>query len=230
MEFLFSKKLRGGSSGGSTLQYVDVQSIKDDVVVLNNGSMRAVLLVSSLNFDLKSSDEQEAIVGAFQNFLNSLDFPLQIVVSSRKFNITPYLQMLEKSEKNQRNELLRLQTAEYHSFIKNLTEVTNIMTKLFYVVIPFAPIENTRGGFLDRVSSTFNPRQSVMEHRELFETYKNQLFQRLDHVAAGLSATGVRVTALSTDELIELLYNAYNPSSFTHAIIKDVSEIEIEQI
>lgn len=228
MEFLFSKKLRDGGAGASTLKYVDVQSIKDDTVVLNNGALRAVLLVSSLNFDLKSSDEQEAIIGAYQNFLNSLDFPLQIVVSSRKFNITPYLAMLEKAERAQRNELLRLQTAEYHSFIKNLTEVSNIMTKSFYVVIPFAPVESKRGGFLDRVSGTLNPRQTVLEHRELFETYKNQLFQRLDHVAAGLSATGVRVTALSTDELIELLYNAYNPSSFTHAIIKDIANIEIE--
>lgn len=211
----------------STLKYVDIQTIKDGVVVLKNGSLRAVLLVSSINFDLKSSDEQTAIVGAYQNFLNSLDFPIQIVISSRKLNIRPYLENLKESEKRQRNELLKIQTSEYRAFVQHLTEITNIMSKYFYIVVPFSPIESESGGILNKLSSLLNPSQVVTERRELFETYKNQLWQRLDHIAAALGGTGLHFTTLDTDELIELFYNAYNPSVFAQSAIKNIEKTEL---
>lgn len=223
----------GGSEenvGSSTLRYVDIKTIRDGVVVLNDGSMRAVLLVSSVNFDLKSSDEQVAIIGAYQNFLNSLDFPVQIVISSRKLNISPYTELLKEKAREQRNELLKIQIVEYREFIKNLTEVTNIMSKFFYLVIPFAPIEDESEGMLGKISKAINPSQNVTEHEELFETYKNQLWQRVDHAAAALGGTGLHFTTLNTDELIELYYGMYNPSEYAQATIKDINKSEIQKL
>ncbi len=218
------------NTGMSTLKYVEIKTIRDGVVVLKSGALRAVLLVSSINFDLKSSDEQTAIIGAYQNFLNSLDFPLQIVVSSRKLNIKPYTEMLKEKAREQKNELLKIQITEYREFIKNLTELTNIMSKYFYLVIPFAPVEDESDGMLGKLSKAIHPSQNVVEHEELFETYKNQLWQRVDHVAAALGGTGLHFTTLNTDELIELYYNMYNPSEYAHSSIKDVTQSDVQQL
>lgn len=219
-----------GGTGTSTLRYVEIKTIKDGVVVLKDGALRAVLLVSSVNFDLKSSDEQVAIIGAYQNFLNSLDFPIQIVVSSRKLNIAPYTDLLKEKAREQRNELLKIQILEYREFIQNLTEITNIMSKYFYLVVPFAPVENEGEGMLGRISKAVHPAQNISEHEELFETYKNQLWQRVDHVAAGLGGTGLHFTTLNTDELIELFYGMYNPSEYAQVTIKDIKNSEVEEL
>ncbi|MEI7891165.1 MAG: hypothetical protein WCI36_04345 [bacterium] len=229
MESLHANNLTsGGVAGGSTQKYVDVEEVRDGVIILKNGSLRAVLLVSSINFDLKATEEQDSIISQYQNFLNSLDFPMQVVISSRKLNIDPYLDYLKKKEKILTNELLRLQLAEYSNFIKNLADVSNIMSKFFYVVIPFYPVESSSGGLLDKFFGSSGGQMAVEKRRELFDTYKNQLWQRVDHVIAGLSGTGVRVTPLKTDELIELLYNSYNPSTHNNSIIRDIDKVELK--
>lgn len=220
-------KPKNKASASSTQKYVDAEEIRDDIIVLKSGALRAILLVSSLNFDLKSSEEQEALIAQYQTFLNSLDFPIQIVVSSRRFNIEPYLALLQEQEKVQPNELLRFQISEYKNFIKNLTEVSNIMSKFFYVVVPFSPVEDQQGGLLDKLTGIFQPKQTVGLHGDLFETYKSQLLQRVNHIEAALSGTGVRVTQLNTEEIIELLYNSYNPSLFTTAVVKNIENIEL---
>lgn len=228
MESLHSNNLTGGATGGlSTQKYVDVEEVRDGVIILKNGSLRAVLLVSSINFDLKATEEQDSIISQYQNFLNSLDFPMEIMISSRKLNINPYLDYLKKKETQLTNELLSMQLAEYSNFIKNLASVSNIMSKYFYVVVPFHPVENTKTGILDRLFGSTNSQMAVAKRRELFDTYKNQLWQRVDHVSAGLSGTGVKVTPLKTEELIELLYNSYNPSMHNNTIIKDIDKVEL---
>jgi type IV secretory pathway VirB4 component len=228
MESLHSKKnTSGGTAAQSTQKYVDVEEVRDGAIILKDGSLRAVLLVSSINFDLKATEEQDSIVSQYQNFLNSLDFPIQIIVSSRKLNITPYLDYLKKKETELTNELLSLQLAEYRNFIKNLTDVSNIMSKFFYVVVPFHPVENTKSGLVDRLFGVGGSQMSIARRRELFDTYKNQLWQRLDHISAGLGGTGVKVTPLKTEELIELLYNSYNPSTHNNTIIKDIDKVEL---
>ncbi|MEI8344256.1 MAG: hypothetical protein WCF93_04885 [Candidatus Moraniibacteriota bacterium] len=228
MESLHSKSLTTSSGDGlSTQKYVDVEEVRDGVIVLKNGSLRAVLLVSSINFDLKATEEQDSIVGQYQNFLNSLDFPIQIIISSRKLNINPYLDYLKKKETQLKNDLLILQLVEYQNFIKNLTDVSNIMSKFFYVVVPFYPVESTSSGIFDKLFGATNSKMAVSKRRELFDTYKNQLWQRLDHISAGLSGTGVHVAPLSTEEIIELLYNSYNPSTHNNMIIKDTDKIEL---
>lgn len=228
MEFLKPKNKTGSAS--STQKYVDVDEIRDGIIVLKTGALRAVLLVSSLNFDLKSTEEQDAIISQYQAFLNSLDFPVQIVVSSRRFNIEPYLDLLQDEEKQQENELLRFQIAEYKSFIKNLTEVSNIMSKYFYVVVPFSPVEDEQSGLVNKLFGIFRTKEASSAHGDLFETYKSQLLQRLNHIAAALGGTGVRVTQLNTEEIIELLYNSYNPSLYTATIIKNVESIELSPL
>lgn len=227
MELLHSQKLtRNGSA--STQKYVDVQEIKDGVIVLKNGSLRAILMVSSINFDLKSTEEQDAIIGQYQNFLNSVDFPLQMVLSSRRFNIGPYLDFIKEKEVQQKNELLRLQISEYKNFIKNLSEISNIMSKFFYIVVPFSPVESESGGFFKKISSMMNPKRVVIERREILETYKSQLWQRVDHITAGLTGIGLQLVPLKTEEIIELLYNSYNPSIYNNVIIKDIEKIELK--
>lgn len=225
MEFLKPKNKTGSAS--STQKYVDVEEIRDGIIVLKTGALRSVLLVSSLNFDLKSTEEQDAIINQYQAFLNSLDFPVQIVVSSRRFNIEPYLELLQDEEKHQENELLRFQISEYKSFIKNLTEVSNIMSKYFYVVVPFSPVEDEQSGLANKLFGIFRTKEASFAHGDLFETYKSQLLQRLNHIAAALGGTGVHVTQLNTEEIIELLYNSYNPSLYTATIIKNVEDIEL---
>lgn len=218
------------SPSASTQRYVDVEEVRDGVIVLKNGALRAILLVSSLNFDLKSAEEQDAIIAQYQNFLNSLDFPVQVLIHSRRFNIEPYLEMLREKESEQTNELLRLQISEYQHFIKNLTEVSDIMSKYFYVVVPFAAVEDRHSGFFDRIGNMLNPKQAIRERRELFETYKNQLWQRVDHVSIGLSGTGVKVAPLNTEEIIELLYNTYNPSLFAATLTRNIKDIELNPL
>ncbi|NTW13416.1 MAG: hypothetical protein HGA31_00100 [Candidatus Moranbacteria bacterium] len=225
MEFLTKNKKESDSA--STQKYVDVEEVRDGVMVLRNGSLRAILLVSSINFDLKASDEQDAIIMQYQNFLNSLDFPLQIIVHSRRFRIEPYLEKLHQQEKIQENELLRFQIAEYQNFVQSLSEVSNIMSKSFYIVVPFAPSETVEGGFMAKMKGIFKPAKQTFIGGETFETYKNQLFQRAEQVAAALSGTGVRTTMLGTEELIELLYNTYNPSLFTSAVVKNIESVEL---
>lgn len=228
MEILHSGKLSGTSSGASAQKYVDVEEIKDGVIVLKNGSLRAILLVSSINFDLKSTEEQDGIIGQYQNFLNSLDFPVQIMISSRRFNVEPYLDFLKGKETHQENDLLRFQISEYRNFIKNLTEVSNIMSKSFYLVIPFSPVESDESGFFGKISTMFSPGRVVADKREAFETYKNQLWQRVDYISEALSGIGVKMAPLNTEETIELLYDTYNPSLFATTAIGDVGELELK--
>jgi type IV secretory pathway VirB4 component len=228
METLHSNKLSGSNSASATQMFLDVAEVKEDVVILKNGSFRAILAVSAINFDLKSTEEQDAIITQYQNFLNSLDFPAQILISSRKLNINHYLEFIDKRSRQQTNELLKLQISEYKNFITQLVSVSNIMDKNFYIIVPFSAVENENKSFLSNVMDNLNPQRSIQKKRENFETYKNQLFQRLDHISTSLSGIGLRLTPLKTQEIIELLYNSYNPNLFTNQEIGDVSNLEIQ--
>lgn len=208
--------------------YIEIAEIKDGTVVLKDGSLRAVLAISSINFDLKDTSEQEAIIYAFQRFLNTLDFPLQILVSTRKYDIKPYLSGLERRRDVERNSLLRDQIFDYIEFVKELVNVSNITSKSFYIVVPFYVIESNKEGWLDKISATINPRKAIFQKREIFETNKNQLFQRVLEVQEAISATGVRVVPLSTQELIEMYYNFYNPTEFDRIHLDSVGNLLLD--
>jgi len=229
MEILHSKKLSTEPSSSPTQKYLDVAEVKDDTVILKSGALRAILAVSAINFDLKSTDEQTAIINQYQNFLNSVDFPIQIIVSSRKLDMRNYLEFITSKEKNQPSELLRLQLSEYRNFINQLVKGSDIMEKNFYIIVPFSPIENKDKGFFSNIGSLMNPQKNIIEKNENFETYKNQLFQRVDHIIAALSGIGLRIAPLKTEELIELLFNSYNPEIFNASELKDVEKLELQK-
>ncbi len=230
MELFHTKKEKNKNKtpGVSSQKYVDVEEIKNDLMILKDGSLRAIVAVSSINFDLKSSDEQDAIIVGYQGFLNSLDFPTQTLIVSKNLDIEPYLIDLEKRRKTQKNSLIKMQTMEYINFVKNLTEISDIMTKSFYVVVPFYPVENREDGFFAKISNIVNQRQKLIENMELLETYKNQLWQRVNQIKTGLTSLGIKTAILDTEEIVELLYSSYNPSVYSSSVIKDLGAIDLE--
>ncbi len=193
-------------------KFVEIQEIKENVVILKNGGLRAVCIASSINFELKSNDEQEALIGNFQGFLNSLDFPLQILISSRKLNIDPYLEELRELARTQENELLHAQTIEYIDFIQKFVELTDIMNKSFYLVIPYNPLGAEKEKILDKIKFIFQPKETTQKiSQEKFEEYKNQLFQRVSQIVNSLSQIEVKAGLLNNAQLIRLFYEFYNP-------------------
>lgn len=212
----------------SLQEQMDITDIKKGVVILTDNSVRGVLAVSSINFDLKSQEEQDALVVGYQQFLNTLDFPIQILISTKKFDVDPYIEMLSKRKKREENALLKKQTEDYIKFIEELTDVTNIMSTYFYIVVPFYPIESTKEGFFEKIMSSVNPKKAIYQKIENFETYRNQLYLRMDQVINGLSGMGLKVVPLETEELIEMFYNFYNPSEFEYNEMEGIDKIEME--
>ena len=196
----------------STQDFVPVSEVRDGVVALKDGTMRAVLLASSINFALKSEDEQTAFIIQFQNFLNSLDFSVQIFVQSRMLDIRPYIATLEVAYKEQLDDLMRVQIREYIEFVRSFTEAANIMSKNFFVVIPYSPTLLTAKGGISKFIPGFGKKASTQEDdNKTFEEHVSQLEQRISIVQQGLVRTGVRTVQLGTEEVIELLYKMFNP-------------------
>lgn len=193
-------------------EIVPIKEIRDGIVTLKDGSLRMVLVASSINFSLKSGDEQIAILTQFQDFLNSLDFQMQISVESRRLDIRPYLTTLEKQLKEQTNDLIKLQTREYIDFIKNFTDTTNIMTKSFYIVVPYdLSLIDSKKISLSLFGTKNKSRGQEEETLQKFQEHKTQLEQRASVVAQGLNRIGIRTAQLGTEELVELYYKAFNP-------------------
>ena len=204
-------------SAAATQEFLPVEAIRDGVVILRGGEgLRAVLMTSSLNFALKSEEEQDALTAAYQDFLNSLDFSIQFVVSSRRLNIQPYLDTLASRQREETQELIKVQITEYIEFVRTFVELTQIVAKTFYVIIPFQPsIVERRSGILRGLTSFFERGGRGAEAGEggdEFAKFKSQLLQRVDAVSVGLQRLGLRVAQLSTEELIELFYGLYNPT------------------
>lgn len=188
-----------------TQNFIPVEKIKEGIIILKNKSLRGALLVSSLNFGLKSAEEQTAIIYQFQNFLNSLDFQVQILVESRRINMTGYVEKLKTMEKEQKNELLKIQTAEYIKFIEGIIGGGSIMTKSFYVTVPYFPLTELTN-FISEGEST---KEQLTEQK--FQAAKYQLYQRMEYIALGLRRCGLKSAPLDTAEIIELLWADYHP-------------------
>jgi type IV secretory pathway VirB4 component len=195
--------------------FIPFREVRDGIVIMKDDSLRGVLMASSLNISLKSQDEQEAIMAQFQNFLNSLEFSLQFYIQSRRLDIRPYLALLEEKEKEQVNELMKIQTREYIEFIRNFTETTNIMSKSFFIVVPYstnAVSDMEKKKFaVPFFSPSASSGQGTKEWLENFEESKTQIEQRVAVVESGLTRLGVRVAQLGTEEIIELFYKIFNP-------------------
>jgi len=222
-----SKKLQGNKPYISTRKYLDIAEIRDDIVILRDGTLRVVVLVSSLNFSLKSEEEQDAIIAAYVNFLNSFDFAIQIVVQSRKLNVDNYLERLQTAEKEQENELLRVQISEYRDYIAELVKIGEIMTKKFYVVISYDPSTDKQKTFGSRLLSTFKPATVVRLQEKVFQRRKRELLMRVDHIMNGLFSVGVSAVHLDTQALIELYYNTYNPDVSTSQPMQPIENTRV---
>ena len=200
----------------STQDFLEIKDIREGVIILKNNSIRGILMVSSLNFALKSEEEQTAIIYAYQSFLNSLDFSCQIIIQSRKINITPYLDGLQELERRQTSDLMRQQTASYRKFIKEMVRGDMVMTKNFYVVIPYELMEifgasgiTKQFDFLKNVKGKKQETQEVKDQD--FERCKTQLWQRMEFLAMGLRRCGLEAVPLTTPELIELFWSIHQP-------------------
>lgn len=214
----------------STQTYLQIAEIKDGVVVLKDGTIRAVLITSSINFSLKSEDEQNGTISAYVGFLNSLDFPVQICVQSRRLQIKPYLEKLVEQEKKQTNELLRVQTADYRAFIEELVDIGKIMTKKYYVIVPYDPLSNKKKSFWTRFKEVIKPALTLRLKDERFRQRKEDLDLRVRQVLSGLESIGLQVAQLDTQSLIELYYNTYNPDISFAEQLGDIDKQQLEEI
>ncbi len=216
--------------GSPTQQFLKLSEIRDDVIVMNNGTLRAVLAVSSTNFDLKSEEEQNALIYSYQRFVNSLEFHVQILMQSRKMDIAEYTDKLKVMMLKQTNELMRMQTQEYIEFIDRLVESANVMNKNFYVIVPFDTSINPAATSIFSKWFGSGKTKEISDREANFVAYKKQLDERTNTVSAALSSSGLRVVRMKTDQLIELVYNSYNFASgpaidagqLTKVTIKDI--------
>lgn len=219
-----------GQVAASTQRFLSVAEIRDSTLMLKNGGVRAILKTSSVNFNLKSAEEQNALIYAYQGFLNTLDFPIQIVVRSQKLDIDMYIDHLSAIAKKQSSPLMRKQTVEYMEYIKKLVEYADIMEKNFFVVVPHDPVRARDLNMFQKFSRTISPDDSLtnirIRHRE-FERLRKKLSERVNIVRAGLEGCGLRVMELSTNEIVELFYQIYNPGTSRNQKIQNVAGQDI---
>ncbi|KKU86647.1 MAG: hypothetical protein A2667_02465 [Candidatus Wildermuthbacteria bacterium RIFCSPHIGHO2_01_FULL_47_27] len=202
---------------GATQEFLEVDQIREGIIVLKNKTLRGVLMVSSTNFALKSANEQNAIVYQFQSFLNSLDFSAQIVIQSRRLNITGYLDQIKALEKQHAGELMKTQIKSYYDFIKQFIEAGHIMTKEFFVVIPYSPTE------LYGVAAAKKALKTVVSlTEEDFQRCKVQLWQRMEFAVLGLKRMGLQAIPLNTLELTELFWRLHHPSQAEHGYYPEI--------
>lgn len=199
------------AKGTATQEFVPIDRIRDGIMVLKSGELRAILITNSLNLALKGEDEQQAIFLQFQTFLNSIDFNIEIFIESRKLNIKPYINLLEERRKEVKEDLLKIQIHEYIGFITKFTEESNIMTKHFFITVPYFQSGSTSSS-KDTSLLSFNSKIGGGEDHTAFETSRIQLEQRVETVIQGLSRFGIRAQKLGTEEVVELFYKLFNPS------------------
>lgn len=225
---MFKKnKLAKDKISVSTQSYLDISEIRDDVMVMRDGTLRSVILVSSINFALKSEDEQNAIISSYVSFLNNLNFSLQIIVQSRELDIAKYIDQLKQKEKEQINELLKMQTTEYIQYVEELISLGKIMNKRFYVSIPYDPASSKHKNFFSSLLDVFKPVALINMKEKKFLQYKTDLDRRTENVAGGLASIGLNAVRLDTQSLIELFYNTYNPVTSKNQKLVDVKQLRV---
>ena len=196
----------------ATQEFIPIKEVRDGIVVLKNDEFRAIVLATSVNLSLKSYDEQRATIMQFQNFLNTLDFPIQISIQSRKLDIRPYLLLLENRIKVQNEPLLKLQTKEYIEFIKNFTDTVAIMKKNFFVVVPYTHTTlKSDSGIFDKIFRRGNKEEAKAAKQVAFEEKRSQLEERVAVIQQGLGRCGINSAQLGTEEVVEVFYKVFNP-------------------
>lgn len=208
----------------STQSYLDISAIKNGVVILKDGSLRAILLVSSINFALKSTEEQEDVIFRYQAFLNSLNFPIQIVMQSRQMDLTDYLRRLSERAQSEPNDQIRYQTEHYVAFMQKILTAANIMDKRFYVVVSHSPVSLVKRGLVDKL---LNPtKQVTVQMTEAqFNQYSAELNEKVSLISSGLASMGLRTAQLNTKDAISLFYATYNPERAVTEKLTNIDQI-----
>lgn len=216
----------------STQNTLQIAEIRDGIVIMNDGSFRSIVMLKSINFDLMSPQEREAVEGGYQGFLNSLYFDVQIFIRSERIDIRPYIERLDKIRSEHDNMLLAMLMEDYLGFITDLSMQTNIMEKRFYMVIPYyakadvkQAITQSKNFFTGIVGMFNNKEQHVVINEQDLEGAKDELRNRIQAVLAGLQQCGVRGVPLDTQELIELYYDTYNPDTATRQQLKNFDDL-----
>jgi type IV secretory pathway VirB4 component len=213
-----------GQPANSTQEHLPIAGIQDGVIIMTDGSVRAVLKVEPINFELKSQREQDGIIYSYQAFLNSLEFPIQIVIQSKKLDLERYLIKVESTIKDMTNDLLRIQTEDYVGFVRRLISVANIMSKRFYVIVKYAALEKQSGLSSFTTFMHRKPSGPLMD-QDQFERYRTEVNNRASSIGNGLSRIGVRVSFLDTQQLIELFYGTYNPDIATEERLVEAQDM-----
>ena len=213
----------------STLNFVEIAEIRDSTLVLRDGQMRAVLGVSSANFALKSGEEQQLIINSYQRVLNSLEYPIQILVQSRQLNLDPYIEKLKQLEEKQENDLLRVKMQEYIEYIKQMIREVNIIKKDFYIIVGYEPI-SLKTSFFGSFMRIINPTKIIRQKQEDFLRNKKMLMSRADQITSLFSNLELKIHLLNTEQLIALAYNSYNPDTLESVRLKEVGQLDIEFI
>lgn len=229
-EQIDSVKKKGKSPLGSTQTHLRIAEIRDNIIVLKNGGLRAIFKTSSMNFNLKSEAEQNSIIYSYQSFLNTIEFPIQIVVRSRKLDIDHYIDSLKKLGEQQKNGLLKKQTFEYAQYIQKLIEYANIMEKEFFVVVPYDPYRAAKMNLLEKFLSWIKPQDNAVKIRQRHnehEELRKGMAQRINIVKSALEQCGLKVEQLTTQKLIELFYKIYNPDSSRLEKVEDAQKFDM---
>ncbi len=223
---------KGGKSTPPTQRFLDIAEIRENVVVMKDGTMRAVILVSSINFSLKSDEEQQAVIQGYIQFLNSLEHPLQITIQSRKMNIDGYLDRLKERERSITNELLRSQIRDYTSFIQELVQLGEIMEKRFLVTVPYDPADDGKGGksFWGKLQHALYPAAIVKLNTKQFNDRRDALMKRTGVIVGGLESMGLSAALLDTQGLIELFYHVYNPELAQSQPLAPIDDLQVEKV
>lgn len=230
-------QLQPATHPNSTQNTLQIAEIRDGIVIMNDGSFRSVVMVKSINFDLMSPQEQEAVEYSYQGFLNSLYFPIQIFLRSEKVDLREYIEKLDKIRTEHDNMLLALLMEDYIGYIDALSQQTNIMDKNFYVVVPFfneitaqKALDQSKN-FLTGLGGILKPKeQHVVINEADLENAKTELRNRVQAVLGGLQQCGIQGLPLDTQELIELYYNTYNPDTATRQQLKDINSLTADII
>lgn len=215
---------QGGKKKSTTQTQIPIAEVREGIVILKDGGLRLIMLCSTTNFELKSEQEQNAIISGYQSFLNSLEFPIQIVIQSRRMDLTKYLKKLRDQIPKAPNSLLQIQINDYILFIKSLLSVANIMDKKFFIIVPYNLPLAKKPGFVQDFQTAVSkepPKINLIN----FAKYKKELIDRAQIIANGLSGLGLRAVQLNTQELIELFYSTYNPETSRHERLTSVKEL-----
>lgn len=213
----------------STQKYLEIAEIKEDTVVLKDGTLRAVILVSSINFALKGELEQQSLISAYMDFINSFDYEFQIVIQSRNINLDNYLNSLTGLIEGQKNDQLKAQMISYRNYLSQLLDSNDIMTKKFFVVIPYSALKSERKTFFNKLKDLFTPGIVLKLSKDSFEKYKREIDIRAGQVMGQLESMGLKATRLDTQSLIEMYYSVYNPGTAQNQKMTDVNDLLVEQ-